>query len=91
MKLGSAGASRMRISAWLTIFLLVVMSLIFSLTVASAVGTLLGNLSLFWIIGTMAKRQEEAKRRELENLQQQFLQMRQREIERMERYAKLEG
>ena len=39
----------------------------------------------------MAKRQEEAKRRELENLQQQFLQMRQREIERMERYAKLEG
>lgn len=67
------------------------MSLIFSLTVASALGTLLGNLSMFMLIGTMAKRQEEAKRRELENLQQQFLQMRQREVERMSRYAQMES
>lgn len=67
------------------------MSLILSLIIASAVGTLLGNLVLFWVIGTMAKRQEEAKRREIENLQQHFLEMRQREIERLERYAKLEG
>ena len=67
------------------------MSLIISLTIASAVGTLLGNLCLLWIIGTMAKRQEQAKQKELEKLQEQFLQMRQLEIERINRYAQMES
>jgi hypothetical protein len=39
----------------------------------------------------MAKRQEQAKQKELEKLQEQFLQMRQLEIERINRYAQMES
>lgn len=67
------------------------MSLILSLTVASAVGTLLGNMGLFWVIGTMAKRQEKKQLEELQKLQQGYLEMAQRERTRMENYAKMEG
>jgi hypothetical protein len=67
------------------------MSLILSLTVASALGTLLGNLTLFWAIGAMAQRQEKKRLEEVEKLQRGYLEMRQREVERMQRYAKLEG
>jgi Flp pilus assembly protein TadB len=64
------------------------MSLIISLTVASAVGTLLGNLSLFMIIGAMAERQQKKQQKELENA---FLEMRQKETERLYRYAQMES
>jgi len=57
----------------------------------SLIGSFLGNVSVFWVIGTMAKKAEEKQRQELVNLQNQFLEMRQKEAERMERYAKLEG
>jgi uncharacterized protein YhhL (DUF1145 family) len=67
------------------------MSLILSLTIASAVGTLLGNIGLFWIIGTMAKRQEKKQLEELQKLQQGYLEMAQRERTRMENYARMEG
>ena len=67
------------------------MSLILSLTIASAVGTLLGNIGLFWIIGSMAKRQEKKQLEELQKLQQGYLEMAQRERTRMENYARMEG
>lgn len=57
----------------------------------SLAGTLLGNLGLFWIIGTMAKRQEKKQLEEMQKLQQSYLEMAQRERERIERYAKMEG
>lgn len=57
----------------------------------SFLGTLLGNLGLFWIIGTMAKRQEKKQLEELQKLQQGYLDMVQREKARMENYAKMEG
>jgi uncharacterized protein YhhL (DUF1145 family) len=67
------------------------MSLILSLTIASAVGTLLGNIGLFWIIGTMAKRQEKKQLEELQRLQQGYLEMVEKEKKRMANYAKMEG
>lgn len=57
----------------------------------SFLGTLLGNLGLFWIIGTMAKRQEKKQLEELQKLQQGYLDMVEREKRRMENYAKMEG
>jgi hypothetical protein len=67
------------------------MVLALSIGIATAVGTLLGNLGVFWVIGQMARRQEKKQREELQRLQSEFLEMRQREAERMERYAKMEG
>ena len=67
------------------------MTLFFTLLGASALGTFCGNLGLFWIIGTMAKRQEKKQLEELQKLQQGYLDMVQREKTRMENYAKLEG
>ena len=58
---------------------------------ASALGTFLGNLGLFWVIGRMAQRQEKKQREELQRLQNEFLEMRQKETERMQRYAKMES
>jgi flagellar motor component MotA len=67
------------------------MSLILSLTVASAVGTLLGNLSMFMIIGGMAKKQQQKHNEEVQRMQNAFLEIRQKEAERMQRYAKMES
>jgi hypothetical protein len=67
------------------------MSLILSLTVASALGTLVGNLGLFWVIGKMAQRQEKKQLEELQKLQQGYLDMVQRENARMKKYAEMEG
>ena len=64
---------------------------ILAVAVGSFIGTLLGNLGVFWMIGRMAQRQEKIQREELQRLQSEFLEMRQKEAERMERYAKLEG
>jgi len=57
----------------------------------SFLGTFLGNLGLFWIIGTMAKRQEKKQLEELQKLQQGYLEMAEREKKRMENYARMEG
>jgi hypothetical protein len=62
-----------------------------AITVGSLVGTLLGNLSLFWIIGRIAQNHEREKLREVQRLQQGYLEMVQRERDRLEKYAKMEG
>ncbi len=62
-----------------------------AVALGSLLGSFLGNISVFWVIGLMAKRAEEKQKEELLNLQNQFLEMRQKEAERMERYAKMEG
>jgi cytidylate kinase len=67
------------------------MVLVLSIGIATAVGTFLGNLGVFWMIGKMAQRQEKKQREELQKLQNEFLEMRQRETERMQRYAKMES
>ena len=67
------------------------MSLILSLTIASALGTLLGNMGLFWIIGRMAQRAEKQQQEKLQELQQGYLEMVKRENERMKNYAKMES
>ena len=67
------------------------MSLFLITIVATALGTLKGNFVLLSIIGVMAKRAEEKQKKELEKLQQGYLNMVQREKERIERYAKMEG
>ena len=55
------------------------------------VGSFLGNVSVFWVIGLMAKRNEKKQLEELQKLQQGYLEMAQRERTRMENYAKMEG
>jgi hypothetical protein len=67
------------------------MSLILSLSLASALGTLVGNLGLFWVIGKMAQRQERKQLEEVQKLQQGYLEMVQRESARMKKYAEMEG
>jgi uncharacterized membrane-anchored protein YhcB (DUF1043 family) len=67
------------------------MVLALSIGIATAVGTFLGNLGVFWMIGKMAQRQEKKQREELQRLQNEFLEMRQKETERMKRYASMEG
>jgi uncharacterized membrane protein YccC len=62
--------------------------LVFSATV---LGSILGNLVVFLILGIMAKRAEKKQAEELHRLQAQFLEMTQREAERMKRYAQMEG
>lgn len=62
-----------------------------AVTIGSLVGTLLGNLTLFWVIGKIAQNQEKEKLREIQRLQQGYLDMVQRERERLEKYAQMEG
>jgi len=61
------------------------------LTGLNLVGTLLGNLTLFWVIGRIAQNQEKEKLREIQRLQQGYLEMAQRESARMKKYAEMEG
>jgi hypothetical protein len=62
-----------------------------AITIGSLVGTLLGNLTLFWIIGKIAQNQEKEKLREVQRLQQGYLDMVQKESARMKKYAEMEG
>ena len=54
-------------------------------------GSFVGNVSVFWVIGLMAKRAEKKQLKELQKLQQGYLEMAQRERTRLEKYAKMEG
>ncbi len=65
--------------------------MILAVAVGSFIGTLVGNLGVFWLIGRAAKNQEKKQREELQRLQNEFLEMRQREAERLRNYAKMEG
>ena len=55
------------------------------------VGSFVGNVSVFWVIGLMAKRAEKKQLKELQKLQQGYLEMAQREKTRLENYAKMES
>ena len=57
----------------------------------SFLGTLFGNLGLFYIIGIVAQRKEKKQLEELQKMQQGYLEMVQRERERLEKYAQMEG
>jgi membrane protein DedA with SNARE-associated domain len=57
----------------------------------SFLGSLLGNLGVFFAIGLMAKRQERKQLEDLQKLQAGYLEMVEREKKRMENYARLEG
>ena len=64
-----------------------------SLTVVAAavVGSIIGNLIVFWVLGTMAKRVQKQQRAQLEEMHKAYLESVQKEHERMKRYAKMEG
>ena len=93
MRRGSAGHSPTRISAWLITSHsgALAMSLTLAIILGSALGTFLGNAAVFWLIGALAQRQQKRQEAELARLQTEFLEMRQREIDRMAKYAKMEG
>lgn len=55
------------------------------------VGSFLGNVGVFWVIGLLAKRAEKKQLEELQRLQQGYLEMVERERNRLENYAKMEG
>jgi membrane protein DedA with SNARE-associated domain len=57
----------------------------------SLLGSLLGNMGVFFIIGTMAKRQEKKQLEELQQLQKGYLEMVEKERKRMANYAKMES
>ena len=67
------------------------MTLFFTVLGATALGTFSANIGLFWVIGTMAKRQEKKQLEELQKMQQGYLEMVEREKKRLENYARMEG
>jgi membrane protein DedA with SNARE-associated domain len=58
---------------------------------ATVLGSVVGNLVVFYFLGMMAKRIERQQKRELERLQQGYLEMVEKEKKRMENYARMEG
>jgi hypothetical protein len=62
-----------------------------AVALGSLLGSFLGNVGVFWVIGAMAKRAEKQQLAELQKLQQGYLDMVEREKKRMENYAKMEG
>jgi len=67
------------------------MTLFLTVLGACALGTFCANLSLFWLLGVLAQRQEKKQREQLRKLQEGYLEMAQRERTRLENYAKMEG
>jgi hypothetical protein len=62
-----------------------------AVALGALIGSFLGNVSVFFVIGTMAKQAERKQLQELQKMQQGYLDMVQREKARMENYAKMEG
>lgn len=58
---------------------------------AALLGSIAGNTLVFYILGLLAKRMEKQQTEELHRLQVQFLEMREREAERLRKYAQMEG
>jgi hypothetical protein len=58
---------------------------------ATVLGSVIGNLVVFYVLGAMAKKVEQQQREELERLQQGYLEMAERERQRLENYARMEG
>jgi len=67
------------------------MSLILSITVASALGSFLGQFLSLWSIGLMAVREQKKQQRDLMNARNKFLQIQEKENQRLRRYAQLES
>ena len=66
------------------------MTLLFTFA-ATVLGSVIGNLVVFYFLGMMAKRVERQQKRELERLQQGYLEMVEEEKKRMEKYARMES
>ena len=62
-----------------------------AIAAGAAIGSFLGNTAVFWVIGIMAQRNEKKQLAELQELQQGYLDMVQREQTRMQNYAKMES
>jgi hypothetical protein len=62
-----------------------------AVALGSLLGSFLGNVGVFWVIGAMAKKAEKKQLEDLQKLQQGYLDMVEREKKRMENYAKMEG
>jgi ABC-type transport system involved in cytochrome bd biosynthesis fused ATPase/permease subunit len=62
-----------------------------AIAAGAAIGSFLGNTAVFWVIGMMAQRNEKKQLAELQELQQGYLDMVQREQTRMQNYAKMES
>ena len=90
MTTGSVGHSPTPKFAWTPTSLLDEMTFLV-VSLSSLIGSFFGNLVVFWILGQLAQKQQEKQREELERLQTEFLTMRQKEVERMQRYAKMES
>ena len=62
-----------------------------AVALGSLIGSFLGNVTVFLVIGAMAKKVEKKQLEELQKMQQGYLDMVQREKTRMENYARMEG
>ena len=62
-----------------------------AIAAGAAVGSFLGNTAVFWVIGMMAERTQKKQRAELEAMEKSYMEVIQRERNRMEAYAKLES
>jgi hypothetical protein len=62
-----------------------------AVALGSLLGSFLGNVGVFWVIGAMAKKAEKKQLEDLQKLQQGYLDMVEREKKRMENYAKMES
>lgn len=57
----------------------------------TALGIFVGGGALLWFLGRAAQKQQEKQLSELQTLQNQYLEMAQKENERLKRYAQMEG
>ena len=62
-----------------------------AVAVGAAIGSFLGNTAVFWVIGARAERNQKKQLAEMREVQQDYLDMVQREQTRMENYAKMES
>jgi membrane protein YqaA with SNARE-associated domain len=62
-----------------------------AIAAGAALGSFLGNTAVFWVIGMMAERTQKKQRAELEAMEKSYMEVIQRERNRMEAYAKLES
>ena len=90
-KTANAGLFEIQTFALPRISLLVAMTLFLTATLASALGTFLGNLILAWFIGAVIQRHEEKKAKLMAQANKEYMDAVQKEVERMQKYAKLEG
>ena len=62
-----------------------------AVALGALIGSFLGNVSVFWVLGLMAKRAERKQLEQLKKLQDSYLEMAERERRRIENYARMES